>query len=401
MMRIGFLLTHPTQYHSPWFKELAKRPEIQIKVFYCFQPHIKQQGFDFDVPFEWDIPLLDGYPSAFLKNVARTPGFHFFGCDTPEIREIVSGREFDVWLINGWKVKSDWQAITSCWKNNIPMLIRGDSNLLDPKPLYLRVAKRLILGRWIPRFTRYLTVGRLNEDFYKFYGADPSKFFPVRHFVDNERFALQAKDARARNAASIARWGIAEDAVVFLFAGKFIEKKRPMDALYAIERVHATGLKVHLLMTGDGKLRSGLEEYAIRNKLPVSFSGFLNQDAIAEAYACSHVLLLPSGYAETWGLVVNEAMSCGIPAIISDRVGCGPDLVQQGETGFIFPVGDVETLAEVMTRYARNVSLARMHGDNARKHIRDYSIGAAVNNSVAALKSIEVRKCEIASECIK
>ena len=89
MMRVGILLTHPTQYHSPWFQELAKRPQIDIKVFYCFEPDARQQGLDFDVPFEWDIPLLEGYPSAFLRNVARSPGFHFFGCEQRSIRATI------------------------------------------------------------------------------------------------------------------------------------------------------------------------------------------------------------------------------------------------------------------------------------------------------------------------
>ncbi|MBC8029373.1 MAG: glycosyltransferase family 4 protein [Pyrinomonadaceae bacterium] len=391
MLRVGILLTHPTQYHSPWFKELAKRPGLDIKVFYCFQPDVDQQGVDFNVPFQWDIPLLEGYPNAFLKNVALRAGFHFSGCDTPEIRDIISSRQFDVWIINGWKVKSDWQAMTSCWKNEIPMLIRGDSNLLDPKPWHLRIAKRVVLGRWIPRFTRYLTVGSLNEDFYKFYGADPSRFFPVRHFVDNERFASAAKDAKPRKLEWLAKWRIADDAVVFLFAGKFIDKKRPMDAVHAIERVYATGRKVHLLMVGDGNLRGVLQKCVLEKDLPVTFTGFLNQVEMAQAYASSHVLVLPSGYAETWGLVVNEAMSCGLPAIVSDRVGCGPDLVKQGKTGSIFPVGNIALFAEAVSQYAGNVSLISEHGANAKEAIEGYSIVAAADNTVAALATLKIK----------
>ncbi len=386
--RIGILLTHPTQYHSPWFKELAKRSGIEIRVFYCFQPDAQQQGVDFGVAFCWDTPLLDGYSSTFLKNVARTHGFHFSGCDTPEIKDIIASRQFDAWIINGWKVRSDWQAIMACWKNGIPMLIRGDSHLLDSKPVHVRIAKRMILGRWIPRFCRYLTVGKLNEDYYEFYGADSAKFYPVRHFVDNERFATQANDAKTRKSELIAMWRIAKDAVVFLFAGKFIDKKRPMDAIYALERLRAGGLNVHLLMVGDGELRSKCEEYSKGKALPVSFAGFLNQGEIAQAYCCSDILLLPSGYAETWGLVVNEAMSCGLPAIVSDRVGCGPDLVSQGRTGMVFPAADVAALGKAMEIYARDVSLARRHGENARKHIEGYSVSAAVDNTIAALQSI-------------
>jgi glycosyltransferase involved in cell wall biosynthesis len=388
MLHVGILLTHPTQYHSPWFQELAKRSEIRFKVFYCLEPDAHEQGVGFDVPFHWDTPLLEGYPNALLRNIARKPGLHFSGCDTPEITDLIASLEFDAWIINGWRVKSDWQALRACWRSRVPMLVRGDSHLIDSKPLPLRIAKRLILGRWLPRFNRYLTVGKLNEDYYQFYGADPKKFFPVRHFVDNERFASQAERARIRRPQLRSRWGIDKESVVFLFAGKFIDKKRPMDAIRATELLHLKGLPVHLLMVGDGKLRPKCEQYSKEKELPVSFTGFLNQSEIHEAYVSSDVLVLPSAYAETWGLVANEAMSCGLPAIVSDRVGCGPDLVKPGKTGATFPVADVVALANAMTTYAEDVSLAKQQGANAAKHVDGYSVAVAADNTIAALLSL-------------
>ena len=382
--RVGILLSHPTQYHSPWFRSLAKRPELRIKVFYCFQPDAAQQGTGFDVSFQWDVPLLEGYPHAFLKNVARRPGFHFAGCDTPEIADIIASRAFDAWIINGWGVKSEWQAIRACWTHKVPMLIRGDSHLLDHRAPHTRIAKRLILGRWIPRFDRYLTVGKLNEQYYQFYGADSSRFFPVRHFVDNERFAAQA--AAANVGKLRAHWKISETATVFLFAGKVVDKKQPMDAINATEKLLARNLDVHLLMVGNGKLRQLCEEYSASRRLPVTFAGFLNQSEMATAYACVDVLVLPSAY-ETWGLVVNEAMSCGVPAIVSDRVGCGPDLVSSGQTGAIFPVGNVDRLAELMSVYVATPGLTKEHGANAQDLIANYSIEAATDSTVAAVLS--------------
>jgi glycosyltransferase involved in cell wall biosynthesis len=385
-IRVGILLSHPTQYHSPWFRALAQRPEIETKVFYCFQPDAGLQGDGFDVAFNWDVPLLGDYPHAFLKNVARRPGFHFAGCDTPELATIIPGRHFDAWIINGWKVKSDWQAIRACWKHKVPMLIRGDSHLLDRKPLPKRLAKRMVLGRWISRFSGYLTVGKLNEEYYRFYGADSSRFFPVRHFVDNECFASRAATADIVKIRK--NWRIPESSTVFLFAGKFVDKKRPMDAIRAIEKASTRGNDVHLLMVGDGKLRQSCAEYSESKRLPVTFTGFLNQSEIASAYACADVLVLPSAYAETWGLVVNEAMSCGLPAIVSDRVGCGPDLVYSGQTGTVFPARDVEALTKAMSAYAENPSLINEHGKSARKQIAGYSVVAAANGTVAAILSV-------------
>jgi glycosyltransferase involved in cell wall biosynthesis len=331
--------------------------------------------------------LLDGYENVLLKNIARNTGLSFSGCDTPEISDIIASRECDAWIINGWRVKSDWQAIRACWQHQLPMLIRGDSHLIDSKPVALRIAKRIILGRWLPRFSRYLTVGKLNEDYYRFYGADPKRFFPVRHFVDNKRFATQASVARPRRAELRAGWGIDEQSLVFIFAGKFIDKKRPMDAILAIELLHAKKLPVHLLMVGDGKLRAGCEEYSKKKQLPVSFTGFLNQGQIADAYVSSDVLVIPS-FSETWGLVANEAMSCGLPVIVSDRVGCGPDLVVPGKTGAVFPATDVKALSEAMTVYAEDPWLTQEHGTQASKHVESYSVTAAADSTVAALLSL-------------
>jgi glycosyltransferase involved in cell wall biosynthesis len=78
--------------------------------------------------------------------------------------------------------------------------------------------------------------------------------------------------------------------------------------------------------------------------------GFVNQSELPAVYASADVLVLPSDGQETWGLVVNEAMACGIPAIVSDAVGCGPDLIEPGLTGATFPLGDVAALASAIER---------------------------------------------------
>jgi Glycosyltransferase len=379
-------MTHPTQYHAPWFRALAKRPEISLHVFYGFQPSAELQGKDFGLDFEWDTPLLDGYPHTFLKNVATKPGWGFRDTDTPELRDLIPRSDYDAWVINGWTTKSEWLAIRTCWKSNTPMLVRGDSTLIDKRPVTTRVAKRVLLGRWIPRFSRYLTVGTLNESYYEHYGADRERFVPVRHFVDNAWFAQHAKSRRENARQLRASWGIAENAVVFLFAGKLMKKKRPADAVEALRIARAKAPNLHLLIAGDGELRAECERLTREADLPVTFTGFLNQSAMPDAYAASDVLILPSAYQETWGLVVNEAMASGLPAIVSDKVGCAPDLIVQGETGYTFPAGDVRALAGRMTAYATSTAEARRQGLCASDRIRSFSLEAATENTVRAIK---------------
>lgn len=379
-------MTHPTQYHAPWFRALATRDEISIHVYYGFQPSPDLQGKDFGVRFEWDFPLLDGYPNTFLENVAR-PGWGFRSLDTPGIRNIIASGAHDCWVINGWSTKSEWQAIRACWKRRVPMMIRGDSTLLDPRPIHVRVAKRLLLGRWLPRFDRYLTVGELNEKFYEHYGAERARFFPVRHFVDNDWFARNADEERRDRAALRRSMGIAEDAIVFLFAGKLMDKKQPLAAVHAM-RLLPPDSPAHLLIVGDGAYREECEAAARSAGLPVTFAGFFNQSRMPAAYAASDVLVLPSSYDETWGLVVNEAMASGLAAIVSDRVGCAPDLVTTGQTGAVFPAGDTQELARQMTVYLADRSEAGRQGRNAALRIHRYSLDQAVENTVNAVLSL-------------
>ena len=110
-----------------------------------------------------------------------------------------------------------------------------------------------------------------------------------------------------------------------------------MDFVCAIEQAVRRNPRIQGLMVGDGPLRAGCENLVRERSVPIRFTGFLNQSQITKAYVASDALVLPSDGGETWGLVVNEAMACARPCIVSDRVGCGPDLVIPQETGSIFP----------------------------------------------------------------
>jgi glycosyltransferase involved in cell wall biosynthesis len=111
----------------------------------------------------------------------------------------------------------------------------------------------------------------------------------------------------------------------------------------------------------------------------------VNQRDLPGAYAAADCLVLPSDHGETWGLVVNEAMACGLPAIVSDQVGCSLDLVQPGETGAVFPFGDWEALAKLLADNANEENLQRQ-GDNARARVADYSIENLAQGTFAAVR---------------
>ena len=149
---------------------------------------------------------------------------------------------------------------------------------------------------------------------------------------------------------------------------------------------------MELLIVGSGVLEAELRAYSAERHLPVRFAGFLNQTEIPRAYAAADALVLPSG-SETWGLVVNEAMASGIPAVVSDRVGCREDLVDEGETGYSFPMGETGELADRLARLASDRSHAAEMGKEAQRRVfANFSIERTVNGTLSAVDYVVSRR---------
>lgn len=387
-MKLAILTTHPVQYQVPWFRKLSRQPGVDLTVFFCLLPDARQQGDGFGVEFKWDIPLLEGYHYRVLCNVAKHPSVTSFrGCDTPEIASILKQGNFDAAVVNGWVVKSCLQTLWACRRHGIPCLVRGESNVLRPRAWYKRLIHRVLLSQ----YSACLAIGKANRAFYLRNGVEASRIFMTPYGVDNDWFATRAALAREQRGEFRREWGIAPDAVVFLFSGKLIPKKRPLDLIRAMaeaQQSSAAKLNWHLLIAGDGALRAACESLATELTVPVTFAGFLNQQAMPGAYAASDCLVLPSDIGETWGLVVNEAMASGLPAIASDQVGCHPDLIVPEKTGFVFPCGDVQALSRCLMDMAENPGRCREMGAVAREKVSGYTDDAVVAGILQALEAV-------------
>lgn len=385
--QVGLLATHPIQYYAPWYRALARAVDLQV--FYCHRQTPEQQGeAGFGLAFDWDVPLLDGYRHRFLVNRARRPNASsVLGCDSPEIGQIIRQERFDAFIVHGWAIRSYWQAMVACWQSGTPVLVRGDSQRWSSGAAVWRLAKYPLYRLFIPRFDAYLIVGDRARQYLLNYGANPRRMFFVPHAVDNDFFSSRADSLRPERRNLQAALGVPCDATVFLFVGKFIAKKRPEDFARAVAKAAGSQPRVWGLMVGDGPLRAVLKSMAKADGWPVRFPGFLNQTELPQAYAASDALVLPSSYAETWGLVVNEAMASGLPAIVSDQVGCGPDLVRPSETGEVYAYRAVDELAAVMVRLAADPSRLASLGANARRCVQRYSVDQAVRGTLEAIES--------------
>jgi glycosyltransferase involved in cell wall biosynthesis len=368
---------------------MALDPSLDLQVLYCRNAGPSEQAKSgFGVSFEWDVPLLEGYAHRFLRNVSKRPAIgRFGGLDTPELETLIRQERFDAVVVNGWHYKSAWQGIRACWRSQVPVLVRSDSHLRTARHPIKTLLKAAPYRWFIPRLNGCLAVGRWSSDYFLHYGARPERVFVVPHAIDPS-FACNAQRLSSKQGEFRARWGLQSGQTVFLFAGKFIAKKRPADFVEAVRLAHARDTRIVGLMVGDGPLRPSCERLVEEAHLPIRFAGFLNQSEITQAYLAADALVLPSDGEETWGLVVNEAMTYGRPCLVSDRVGCGPDLVVTGKTGFLFPLGDVQVLSAQMVECAARPELLVAMGENAAQAIRAHSVSVAVSRLKAAISGV-------------
>jgi glycosyltransferase involved in cell wall biosynthesis len=354
--RLAVVLSHPTQYFSPWFQYIVENSEIDLKVFYLWEFGVQSiVDRNFGHALKWDIPLLQGYEYEFIPNSSNDPGtHHFFGLNNPELVPALAAWRPDIILLFGYNYLSHLRVLMSWSLRKIPMLQRGDSHDLSRTLGWKASFKRYLRSLLFKRFSAFLSVGKANAEYLLNSGVPQKRISFAPHCVDNQRFQLASAQAEIDAAAWRQELGIDPEARVMLFAGKFEINKRPMDLVkafkLALNRIKADtkNAKAVLLLVGAGELKSALCEFAAEDlDTTIFFAGFQNQSQMPKVYALGDILVLPSAN-ESWGLAINEAMNLSSVVVVSSQVGCAPDLVVNGETGWVFSAGNIDELAAIL-----------------------------------------------------
>ena len=390
MIRLAIIVSHPIQYYVPLYRRLAKRRDVEIRVFFTWhggERAVLDQGFKKQVA--WDIPLTEGYSFEIVPNVASKPGtHHFWGLQNPVLPSAVLQWNADAVFLTGYAYASHLNALHTFFKLRIPVLFRGDSHLLNQKLGLRWVVKRSLLRRIYRWPAACLYVGAHNRNYYRAFGVPEEKLFPCPHSIEVDRFANPQRELEEQAAAWRRELCIENNRIVLLFAGKFEDKKRPLALMKAV--VEHDDSNVMLVMVGDGELSDQVRQVA--HSIPDRFRvlPFQNQSRMPLVYRLGDLFVLPSAYNETWGLAVAEALACGRPALVSDRVGCAPELVIAGRTGETFRAddwGDFRDKLKAALRVAANVDRSELI-----RFARQFDIDATVNHLIHALAAVAKKK---------
>jgi glycosyltransferase involved in cell wall biosynthesis len=390
---VRFVLSHPVQYFSPLFKQLAQVPNWDFQVWYASDDSLKgalDPGFGKSIT--WDIPLLEGYSYTLFPNKAFSPGIRhgFFGLWNPDmIRSLQNNSPHKILIIHGWNYLTHLSLILKAKKQGWKIFLRGDNPLMHENllPAWKQKIKKFILPLLIRKADKILFTGKENKLFFQQYGAKLNQLHFAPHAIENNRFAAARSLSEEDLFIQKENLSIPTNIPIILFCGKFIPKKRPLDLLNALLPIKH--LPWFLIMIGEGELKTEITDL-INSHFPdkAILPGFINQQSLPQWYNISDVLILPSGAGETWGLIVNEAIAVGLPVILSNLVGCGPDLIEINKNGFIYPCGNIQELQKHIEFVITNPEWRKESTSVSLNISQKYSMDALSNSIVQAVNTI-------------
>ena len=373
MKKIAIITTHPIQYQVPLFKELSKN-NIITHVFYASKHGIKslKKDKEFNIKFNWDIGsnMLKGYKSFFSNN--QKYDITDFRLSFNKLSFFLKKEKYDALIILGWNNLHYLKAFWYAKKYNIKTILRVETNLKSNIFFLKRYIKQLILIFFFSYFDYFLSIGKLNKNFYLHHGVNKKKIFDAPYFVDNNFFKNK------KNHILKKKLNLSEKKII-LFVGKLIDRKKPLDFL-KLASLCAKKKNVHFIMIGDGNLKKKCVQFINKKKLKnITIVGFLNQKKLAEYYSIGDLFIMTSDY-ETWGLTINEAMASNLPVISSDKCGAHIDLIKNYKTGFVYPSGDVLSLYKKLNFILDDRQLLVEMKKNIKNIISKYTVKKTIDS---------------------
>lgn len=325
-LKVAFVTNIPTPYRSVMSHAWVEETGINLTVYYT-EPGDMGRG--------WAVPAPEGIKEVRLPVVAS---FGQYGRLNHGLSSVV--RAHDAIIIGGYEQPTYLWLMALCRKLRKPYVLLFDG--ISPKKIDVSEGGKVALKRWAVAGARACFAnGLVGKRYMEKLGMRAEGIFNQYLSVDGCRIgkAIEDTDIRSLHRAEL---DIADDQRVILYVGRFIPQKNVTDIIRAISLLETE--KYVFIGVGSGPTLEYVRRLGTELGVRAIFPGFASQDDLPKWYAVGDVLILPSSN-EAWGLVCNEAMAAGLPIIVSDEVGCGPDLVIEGETGFAFEVGDTDGLA--------------------------------------------------------
>ncbi len=284
-------------------------------------------------------------------------------------------------ICGGYNYAASWEALVWARRHDAAFVLWSESNGQDARSE--RAGVEWLKAYFLQHCNGFVVPGKASFAYLKSLGSPETGIVIAPNAVDNDFYAHQAAKIRAH--ADEIRQKLKLPQRYVLFVGRLVAEKGIFDLLEAYAKLEGDlRSQLGLVFAGEGVCKDELTRRT-QGISPgtISFPGFAQRDDLAGLYALAEVLILPT-HSDTWGLVVNEAMACGLPIIVSSVAGCSADLVEDGGNGYVVPPRDAEKLSSAITLVARQPELRRQMSACSLERIRSYSPEACADGLAAA-----------------
>ena len=344
--RLALITEIIAPYRIPVFNALAAAGDVDLSVIFLAETDSSVRQWRV---YKEDICFAYQVLPAWRRRVA---GYNILL--NREMCAVLDRLRPEVVVCGGYNYLASWQALRWANSRRIPFMLWSESNARDMRSRFAIV--EALKKHFLNACNGFVVPGRASREYLRDLGVGDRPIFTAPNAVDVDFFSRNSRWAR-ENAADIRRRkGLPEH--YFLYVGRLVAEKGVFELLEAYVKLVANAHgAMGLVFVGDGVERPRLEAKA-REKArgQVQFFGFAQREDLAEFYGLAEALVLPT-YSDPWGLVVNEAMACALPVIVSKAAGCVEDLVEEGLNGFVVPPRDVAALRTAMRALLDNTEL--------------------------------------------
>jgi len=363
--RILMIYIEPTPYVIDLIREVRKVWDGEIEVLFLSINHSQNWGIDLDVD-KYSVWSGEGVYAYWDK--------------------IRSGN-YSLVHLAGWGHKYLLFGLFFARLLGARVSMESDTPLPRDLSLSKRILKRLLLPGIFKLPNIFLPGGEKQAEFFQYYGVNREKIIIAQMTVDIHKIQSYLSSISENKRVSILKYlNITTSSFVFLYVGRLEPHKGIVELINVFNKIAVKYSNINLLIVGDGSLRKIVEDSSVKHE-NVKYTGRLSGDELLDTFCIANSFVLPSTF-EPWGLVINEAMAAGLPVIVSDRVGCNSDLVDEGKTGFIYDATDVNQLAIQMEKLVSDKSNSKKMGTNSLKKISGWTKKNEAENVVCAWKKV-------------
>jgi glycosyltransferase involved in cell wall biosynthesis len=364
-------------YRIPVLNALARRAEIELEVIFLSENDASLR--------EWKV-----YKDEIKFNYRVLPSWRqrlgrYNLLINRGVRAALSRIEPNAVLCGGYNYLASWSAARWARSHRVPLLLWSESTAWDRRRGYPLV--EFMKARFLKSCAAFVVPGRSSFEYLTHLGIAPQRIFTAPNAVDTALFSNLAETARRNESQVRSRNHLPSR--YFLYVGRLVKDKGVFELLEAYAQLEAEiRCNIGLVFAGTGSDSRKLVERAAKiSPGAIQFPGFVHREELPETYAFAAALIFPT-HSDPWGLVVNEAMACSLPVILTSVAGCASDLVQDGQNGFVIPPRDVAQLAQAMARVAEDSERRAEMGRRGRERIEANSPDAWANGISEAVKSV-------------